>query len=104
MKTSIACIALVLASAGCATAPKKDKDAADASVEMPVVRRHIAPAVLARHAIAYSGYRTGQSPEIQKYPSKQEIAEDLALLVRGGWTWIRLFDASTHAARVLEVI
>jgi exo-beta-1,3-glucanase (GH17 family) len=100
-----ASIALVLALGACATAPKKhDQDEPDAAVALPIVRRAMAKDVLARHAIAYSGYRKGQSPELAKYPSKAEIAEDLALLVRGGFTLIRLFDASTHAERVLEVI
>jgi exo-beta-1,3-glucanase (GH17 family) len=72
--------------------------------DTPFVRRAIPADVLARKAIAYSGYRTGQTPEQMKYPSKAEVQEDLELLVRGGWTFIRLFDASTHAEHVLEVI
>src|SRR5690348_4477160 len=66
--------------------------------------RTLAASVLARHAIAYSGYRADQSPDTQTYPSEQQIQEDLQLLVRGGWTLIRLFDCSPHAERVLRVI
>jgi exo-beta-1,3-glucanase (GH17 family) len=66
--------------------------------------RSIPDDVLARHAIAYSGYRGTQSPEAQSFPSEAEILEDLQLLVRGQWTFIRLFDSSTHAERVLKVI
>jgi exo-beta-1,3-glucanase (GH17 family) len=66
--------------------------------------RAIAADVLARHGMAYSGYRAGQSPDTQVYPSEAQIAEDLRLLVRGHWTFIRLFDCSAHAARVLKVI
>jgi exo-beta-1,3-glucanase (GH17 family) len=66
--------------------------------------RVIPPEILARRAIAYSGYRTGQSPDIQVYPSTAEIEQDLRLLVRGGWGLIRLFDSGPHAERVLQVI
>jgi exo-beta-1,3-glucanase (GH17 family) len=70
----------------------------------PWVRRDIPDVVLARKAIAYSGYRTGQSPDLQIYPSEEQIKEDLDLLVRGGWTLLRLFDSGPHAERVLKVI
>ena len=66
--------------------------------------RTIPPAVLARKAIAYSGYRTGQSPETQTYPSDAEIKSDLELLIQGGWTFLRLFDCSPFAASVMRVI
>jgi exo-beta-1,3-glucanase (GH17 family) len=66
--------------------------------------RAIPDEVLARRAIAYSGYRTGQSPQTSTYPSQDQIKEDLELLVRGGFTFLRLFDASPHAERVLQVI
>jgi exo-beta-1,3-glucanase (GH17 family) len=67
-------------------------------------RRCIPDHVLARHGVAYSGYRTGQSPNIEAYPSVEEIKQDLELLLEGGWTLIRLFDSGTHAERVLQVI
>src|SRR5687767_15855659 len=72
--------------------------------EGPFVRRPFPDGVLSRKAIAYSGYRVGQSPDIQKYPSEAEIKEDLDLLVQGGWGFIRLFDAGVHAERTLKVI
>src|SRR5262249_40246215 len=67
-------------------------------------RRTIPADVLSRRAICYSGYRAGQSPDAQVYPSEAEIKEDLQLLIRGNWTFLRLFDCSTHAERVLKVI
>jgi len=67
-------------------------------------RRDIPDAVLARKAVAYSGYRTGQSPDLGKYPAETEIKQDLELLLRGGWGFIRLFDSGPHAERVLKVI
>ena len=55
------------------------------------------------NAICYSGYRHGQSPGDKIYPSPAEIREDL-LILRKNWRLLRLYDCSTHAERVLEVI
>jgi exo-beta-1,3-glucanase (GH17 family) len=55
------------------------------------------------NAICYSGYRDGQNPGEQTYPSLAEIREDLAIL-RKHWHLLRLYDCSPHAERVLEVI
>ena len=54
-------------------------------------------------AICYSGYREGQSPITHDYPSEQEIIEDLRILSRH-WQYLRLYDCSLHAVRVLEAI
>ena len=54
-------------------------------------------------AVCYSGYRDGQSPATQVYPSSDEILEDLRLL-RRRWRLLRLYDCSLHAERVLELI
>lgn len=55
------------------------------------------------NAICYSGYRDGQSPIDGTYPSYDEILEDLRLL-EGHWQYLRMYDCSTHAERVLNVI
>lgn len=55
------------------------------------------------NAICYSGYRQGQSPCSQIYPSVDEIGQDLAILQKH-WSLLRLYDCSLHAERVLEVI
>jgi exo-beta-1,3-glucanase (GH17 family) len=55
------------------------------------------------NAICYSGYRRGQSPDDQIYPSTDEIREDL-LILQKHWRYLRLYDCTTHAKRVLEVI
>jgi exo-beta-1,3-glucanase (GH17 family) len=60
------------------------------------------PAWLGR-AICYSGYREGQSPDAQRFPSDEQVCEDLRLLCRH-WRLLRLYDCSPHAERVLEVI
>ena len=72
--------------------------------EPPGPRRELPPDVLARPAMAYSGYRVGQSPDTQTFPTDEQIEEDLRLLARGGSRWIRLFDSGPHAVRVLRVI
>lgn len=54
-------------------------------------------------AICYSGYRTGQSPKTE-VPSKEQIAEDLDILVKDGYQYIRMYDPNMHARQALEVI
>jgi exo-beta-1,3-glucanase (GH17 family) len=68
--------------------------------------RCISDRVLARRAVCYSGYRRGEAPNPNSlvYPTADEIKQDLDLLVRGHFTFLRLFDASQHAATVLQVI
>ncbi len=55
------------------------------------------------NAICYSGYRDGQNPHERKYPSYEEIREDLLILSKN-WQYLRLYDCSPHAERVLAVI
>ncbi len=55
-------------------------------------------------AICYSGYRAGQSPGSGRYPSEEQIAEDLVLLREQGWRMLRLYDCGPHAWRTLECI
>src|SRR5262249_58928917 len=94
MRAHLAALLVVLAACGSATR----------TGEPPPEPRTIPADVLHRPAIAYSGYRAGQSPDVGVSPSEDQIAGALALLVRGGWGFRRLFDCSTHAERVLSVI
>ena len=55
------------------------------------------------NAICYSGYRRGQSPDKKIYPSIEEIREDL-LILNKNWRYLRLYDCSVHAERVIQVI
>jgi exo-beta-1,3-glucanase (GH17 family) len=55
------------------------------------------------NAICYSGYRKGQSPHTEVYPSYDQIHEDLVIL-QEDWRYLRLYDASRHAELVLDVI
>jgi exo-beta-1,3-glucanase (GH17 family) len=68
----------------------------------PARRSWLDPAWLGR-AICYSGYRDGQSPDAQLFPSYQQVREDLLLLARH-WRVLRLYDCTRHAELVLEVI
>ena len=54
-------------------------------------------------AICYSGYREGQCPW-GEIPTKEQIEEDLMLLVREGYRYLRMYDPNGHAERVLELI
>lgn len=54
-------------------------------------------------AICYSGYRLGQSPKTE-VPTKEQIEEDLEILMMDGYKYLRMYDPNLHARRVLEVI
>lgn len=54
-------------------------------------------------AICYSGYREGQSPG-GKMPSREQIKEDLEILLADGYRYIRMYDPNEHARMVLELI
>ncbi|MEN7341347.1 MAG: glycosyl hydrolase family 17 protein [Pseudomonadota bacterium] len=58
-------------------------------------------------AIAYSGFRKGQHPDRgdgAKNPSRDEIREDLNILVENGFGLIRLYDARENSRMTLEII
>jgi exo-beta-1,3-glucanase (GH17 family) len=55
------------------------------------------------NAICYSGYREGQDPREGIFPSYEEIREDLLILDKN-WRFLRVYDCSLHAQRVLQVI
>jgi exo-beta-1,3-glucanase (GH17 family) len=55
------------------------------------------------NAIDYSGYRMGQSPQLNKFPTQAQILEDLTILKKN-WSLIRLYGGDQHSQDVLEVI
>lgn len=55
------------------------------------------------NAICYSGYREGQDPRKGVFPSYEEIREDLLILAKN-WRFLRVYDCTVHAERVLQVI
>lgn len=54
-------------------------------------------------AICYSGYREGQRPG-GEIPGKEQIKEDLEIIVADGYSYIRMYEPNEHARRALEVI
>jgi exo-beta-1,3-glucanase (GH17 family) len=58
-------------------------------------------------AVAYSGYRAGQHPDLgagAANPSRDQILEDLRLLVAHGFGLIRLYDVGENSVTTLELI
>ncbi|MDH5456721.1 MAG: hypothetical protein OEY37_11650, partial [Gammaproteobacteria bacterium] len=58
-------------------------------------------------AIAYSGFRAGQHPdrgEGANNPSREEILEDLQILVNSGFGLIRMYDTGENTVTTLELI
>jgi len=58
-------------------------------------------------AVAYSGYREGQHPDLGEgaaNPTRDEILEDLQLLVAHGFGLIRLYDVGENTVTTLELI
>lgn len=56
-----------------------------------------------KDAICYSGFRDGQSPQTNTFPTYNEIKEDL-LILQGRWYYLRLYNCDEHAALTLKVI
>ena len=54
-------------------------------------------------AICYSGYRAGQSPDLNRFPTQAQVLEDLKILGKN-WKLIRLYASDQHSQDVLEVI
>lgn len=55
------------------------------------------------NAICYSGYRAGQHPDKQAFPSQAQVLEDLRILEKQ-WRLIRLYGSDQHSKDVLETI
>ena len=58
-------------------------------------------------AVAYSGYRQGQHPDLGDgavNPSREQILEDLRILVANGFRLIRLYDVGENTVTTLELI
>lgn len=63
----------------------------------------ITPNIPYARAICYSGFRDGQSPETETFPTYEEVKHDL-LMLHGHWYYLRLYDCDPHAETVLAVI
>jgi exo-beta-1,3-glucanase (GH17 family) len=78
-------------------------------VDAPSILRQAPDALLAGEvmAVAYSGYREGQHPDLGEgaaNPSRDEILEDLRILVAHGFGLIRLYDVGENSVTTLELI
>jgi len=54
-------------------------------------------------AICYSGYRDGQSPDGQEFPSYEQVKQDL-LILKDDWQSLRLYASDAHSETILQVI
>jgi len=55
------------------------------------------------NGIDYSGYRAGQNPQLNHFPTQAQILEDLKILEKN-WTMIRLYGGDQHSLDVMDVI
>lgn len=55
------------------------------------------------NAVAYSGYREGQHPDIGPFPTSEQILQDLRL-VEKNWKYIRLYSSDRVSEEVLATI
>lgn len=55
------------------------------------------------NGICYSGYRFGQHPDKDLYPTQAQIAEDLKIVAKN-WKIIRTYDSGQHSEDILKVI
>lgn len=67
------------------------------------MNRYTNPGIPWKNSICYSGYRKGQSPDLDIHPTYDQVKEDLSIL-QGRWGFLRLYDCSQHAETVLDVI
>lgn len=102
-RITVLALAVVLL-AGCSS----DDSAQEAARVRPVLAQP-PEALLAGEvmAVAYSGYRAGQHPDLGEgaaNPGRDEILEDLQLLVAHGFRLIRLYDVGENTVTTLELI
>jgi len=93
MKTTLlwACALVIVAlGAGCWSAGPA------ATIDLTVQKWH-------GNAICYSGYRAGQNPQLNRFPTQAQILEDFRILERN-WKLIRLYGSDQHSQDALEVI
>ena len=55
------------------------------------------------NALCYSGYRLGQTPKREVFPTPAEVLADLRIVERN-WKLIRVYGSDRHSEDVLEVI
>ncbi len=55
------------------------------------------------NALCYSGYRLGQTPKTETFPTQAQVLEDLRIVERH-WKLVRIYGSDRHSEDVLEVI
>ena len=103
IRLSLALAGLALAAAGCRYSGE------DKPVVERVALQQDAAALLQDEvmAVAYSGFREGQHPDRgdgANNPTREQILEDLNILVEHGFGLIRLYDAGENSRTTLELI
>ena len=104
MKLSKVFVAAIPFVAGCLSPEGYGDGIADATASWQPTEALLAGEVM---AVAYSGYREGQHPDRGAgavNPSRDDVLEDLGILVDHGFRLIRLYDAGEKATMTLEVI
>ncbi len=98
-------LTLMLALAGCG---KEEADWTSwpdlAEVEPLEKIREVPEEVWARRAIAYSGYREGQSPREDVHPTDEQVLEDLRILEAADFGLLRVYSSAVHGRQVVEAI
>ncbi len=94
----------VLVVAGCSPGTQQSPARAEADGWRQAPEALVAGEVM---AIAYSGFREGQHPDRGDgavNPSREEILEDLQILLAHDFKLIRLYDAKENSQTTLELI
>ena len=104
MPHRVAVTVIALALTACSGGPDDVNKASDAAGF-----RQAPDALLAGElmAVAYSGYREGQHPDLGQgaiFPDDEQILEDLDLLLDAGFDLIRLYSADEYNETVLRLI
>lgn len=103
MRIALAVAGLALAAAGCRNAGE-----AEPVVERVALQQDAAALVQGEvMAVAYSGFREGQHPDRgdgANNPTREQILEDLNILVEHGFGLIRLYDAGENSRTTLDLI
>ena len=106
----ILALVLLLSAAGCTDHRGRPATAAVAAPAQAPESRLAGEAM----AVAYSGYREGQHPDrdgprpeldlVAVNPTREQILQDLQILVARGFRLIRMYDSGEHAETALELI
>lgn len=104
MKTILGIILAALAVAGCSKSGEHE------TMQKAHTALQQAPAALLEGqvmALAYSGFREGQHPDRgdgANNPTREQILEDLQIMIASGFRLIRLYDAGENSRTTLELI